>query len=318
MYAPMPAQSRAPRSPFAGATGLLDAIGDTPLVRLEPAVTGPLPVGVEIWAKAEWYNPGGSVKDRPALAMVLDAERSGRLRPGGTILDASSGNTGIAYAMIAAARGYHLVLCLPRNANAERRRLLEAYGADIVWTDPLEGSDGAIVAARQLAAERPDWVYLDQYGNDANWRAHYGSTGPEIWAATHGRVTHFVATVGTSGTFTGTTRFLREQRPDLVAVEVQPDGPFHGLEGLKHMDSAIVPRIYDRALPDRRIGAPTEASFEVVRRMARHGLLAGPSGGAAVWAAIAVGRELREGVVVTMLPDGGARYLSDAHLWEAR
>jgi len=303
-------------SPFRGADGLLATVGNTPLVRLGPDVTGPLPDGVEVWAKCEWFNPGGSVKDRPALAMVLDAERRGLLTPGATLLDASSGNTGIAYAMIAAARGYRLVLALPANANQERRRLLSAYGATLVLTDPLEGSDGAILEARRLAEAHPDWFYVDQYANQANWRAHYASTGPEIWRQTQGRVTHFVATLGTTGTFVGTSRFLREANPDLVTVEVQPDGPFHGLEGLKHLESAIVPPIYDPSVARQRLGAPTEASFDTVRLLARHGLLVGPSGGAAVWAALRVARGLDHGVVVTVLPDGGARYLSEPHLWE--
>lgn len=302
---------------FAGTDGLLAAVGNTPLVPIPPEVTGPLSKGVEVWAKCEWFNPGGSVKDRPALSMVLDAERRGRLRPGATLLDASSGNTGIAYAMIAAARGYRLVLALPANANQERRRLLSAYGATLVLTDPLEGSDGAILEARRLAEAHPDWLYIDQYANDANWRAHYESTGPEIWRQTDERVTHFVATVGTTGTFVGTSRYLREQKPELVTVEVQPDGPFHGLEGLKHLQSAIVPPIYDPDVASQRMGAPTEASFETVRRLARSGLLVGPSGGAAVWAATQVARSLDRGVVVTILPDGGARYLSETHLWES-
>lgn len=317
MYAPSCVPSRPGHpSPFEGATGLLAKVGNTPLIQLAPEITGPLSAGVEVHAKCEWFNPGGSVKDRPALSMVLDAERRGVLEPGGTLLDASSGNTGIAYAMIAAARGYRLVLCLPANANAERKRMLRAYGVELVLTDPLEGSDGAIREARALAEAHPDWVYLDQYGNDANWSAHYGSTGPEIWAQTGGRVTHFVGTVGTSGTFTGVTRFLREMRPELVAVEVQPDAPFHGLEGLKHMESAIVPPIYDPGVANRRMGAPTEEAFTLVRRLASRGVLIGPSGGAAVWAALTVARELTEGVVVTVLPDGGSRYLSDTHLWE--
>lgn len=318
MYAPPAgaASGVVSQGPFEGAGGLLASVGNTPLVRLGPGVTGPLPDEVEVWAKCEWFNPGGSVKDRPALSMILDAERRGLLAPGATLLDASSGNTGIAYAMIAAARGYRLVLALPANANQERRRLLAAYGATLVLTDPLEGSDGAILEARRLAAVHPDWFYVDQYANDANWRAHYASTGPEIWRQTEGRVTHFVATVGTTGTFVGTSRYLREVRPDLVTVEVQPDSPFHGLEGLKHLGSAIVPPIYDPDVARRRVGAPTEASFEAVRRLARHGLLVGPSGGAAVWAALQVARGLDRGVVVTVLPDGGARYLSEPHLWE--
>lgn len=303
------------RSPFDGASGLLAHVGRTPLVRLRDSVAGIVPDGVEVHVKCEWFNPGGSVKDRAALAMVLDAERRGRLRPGATILDASSGNTGIAYGLVAAQRGYRLVLCLPKNANTERKRLLAAYGVEVIETSPLEGSDGAIRKARELAAADPSLVYLDQYGNDWNWRAHYGSTGPEIRHDTGGRVTHFVATVGTSGTFTGTVRYLKEHLPSLVAVEVQPDGPFHGLEGLKHMESALVPRIYDPGLADRRLGAPTEASYAWMRRLARdEGLLVGPSGGAAVWAAVEVAARLERGVVVTVLPDSGTRYLSEAHL----
>jgi cysteine synthase B len=305
-----------PEDPFAGATGLLARVGNTPLLPLTEALADLLPAGVRVLGKAEWFNPGGSVKDRPALSIVLDAERRGVLKPGGTLLDASSGNTGIAYAMVAAARGYRLVLCLPRNANRERQLLLRAYGATIEVTSPLEGSDGAIRRARELAASHPDWVYLNQYDNEANWRAHYGSTGPEIWRDTGGGVTHFVATLGTSGSFMGTTRFLKERRPDLVAVAVQPDSPFHGLEGLKHMETAIVPGIYDPAVADVHVGAPTEASIAMVRRLARAGVLIGPSGGAALWAAVQVARELRAGTIVAVLPDSGSRYLSDAHLWE--
>ncbi len=303
--------------PFHGAEGVLAAVGGTPLVRLRGAVESLIPAGVEIWGKAEWFNPGGSVKDRPALSMVLDAERRGVLRPGDTILDASSGNTGIAYAMIAAARGYRLKLCLPSNANEERKRLLRAYGAEIVSTSPLEGSDGAIRKARELAASDPHLVYLDQYGNDANWKAHYGSTAPEIWAQSAGRVTHFVSTLGTSGTFMGCTRWFRDHGRDVRCVAVQPDSPFHGLEGLKHMESAIVPGIYDGSIADVHLGAPTEAAYGFVRRLARHdGLLVGPSAGAATWAAVQVAQGLSEGVVVCILCDSGTRYLSDRHLWE--
>jgi cysteine synthase B len=304
--------------PFEGATGLLAEVGGTPLIRLRDGVAGEVPDAVEIWVKAEWFNPGGSVKDRAALAMVLDAERRGVLRKGMTLLDASSGNTGIAEAMIAAARGYSLTLCLPRNANQERKNLLRAYGANIVYTSPLEGSDGAIRKARELAAADPGLVYLDQYSNEWNWKAHFGSTGPEIWRQTEGRVTHFVATLGTSGTFMGTTRFLKTVRPDLVGVEVQPDSPFHGLEGLKHMETAIVPAIYDPGQADVKLGAPTEAAYEWVRRLARtEGLLIGPSGGGAVWAAVEVAKRLERGVIVTVLADSGARYVSEAHIWGA-
>ncbi len=270
-----------------------------------------------MWAKLEWLNPGGSVKDRAAWSIVQAAEAAGELRPGMTLLDASSGNTGIAYAMVAAARGYRVKLCLPANANAERKRVLRAYGVDLVLTDPLEGSDGAIVEARRLAAEDDSLFYADQYGNDANWRAHFTGTGPEIWRDTEGRVTHFVSTLGTSGTFTGTSRFLKAQDPGIHCVSVEPDSPFHGLEGLKHMESAIVPAIYDDTLADEQLGAPTEESLALVRRLAREeGLLAGVSSGAACWAALTVARRLRAGVVVTVFPDSGERYLSEDHVWQ--
>ena len=303
--------------PFEGADGVLAAVGDTPLIPLGRSVRGIVPDGVRVLVKAEWFNPGGSVKDRPALSMVLDAERSGRIQPGHTLLDASSGNTGIALAMIAAVRGYKLVLCLPSNANQERKRILESYGATIVSTSPLEGSDGAIREARSLAEAHPEWHYINQYDNPANWQAHFGTTGPEIVRQTGGTITHFVATVGTGGTFTGTSRYLKSVRPAVEVVEVQPDSPFHGLEGLKHMESAIVPGIYDPTLADRRLGAPTEESFAWVRRIAKEeGLLIGPSGGAAIWAAVEVAKSLTSGVVVTILADSGTRYLSESHIWE--
>ncbi len=303
--------------PFQGAKGLLSRVGNTPLVRLERLPYPLLKPGVEVWAKLEGLNPGGSVKDRPALAMVLDAVRRGVLEPGMTILDASSGNTGIAYAMIGASMGFKLTLCLPKNANAERKQILRAYGAEIVDTSPLEGSDGAIRMARKLHAENPGkYVYLNQYGNDANWKAHLGSTGPEIWEQTHGRVTHFVASLGTSGTFMGTTRYLRSRDPSIHCVSVQPDSPFHGLEGLKHMETSIVPGIYDRDLADEDLGAPTEEAIVLVRRLAaEEGILAGPSAGGALWAALQVGQRLQEGVIVTIFPDSGERYLSEAHIW---
>lgn len=315
---PREAVPRGPDHPFHGVDGLLAQVGDTPLVPIRGAVAGLVPEGVEVWGKAEFLNPGGSVKDRAALAMVLDAERRGVLPPGGRILDASSGNTGISYALIAAARGYHLTLCLPANASDERKGLLAAFGADVVLTSPLEGSDGAIRVARERAAADPGLVYLDQYGNDANWRAHLGSTGPEIVAQTQGRITHFVAALGTSGTFVGTGRHLRQAVPDVTLVSVQPDGPFHGLEGLKHMETARVPGIYDPHLADRELGAPTEAAYAMARRLAeRDGLLVGPSAAANVWAAVQVAQDLTEGVIVTVLCDGGARYLSHHGLFRA-
>lgn len=297
--------------------GLVDHIGRTPLVRLDRVTRGLLPAGVEVWAKLEWFNPGGSVKDRAAWSIVRDAEERGRIRPGMRLLDASSGNTGIAYGMIAASRGHALTLCLPKNASIERKRILRAYGVEVIETDPLEGSDGAIRMARRLAAESPDrYLYLDQYSNPANPRAHELGTADELWTQTDGRLTHWVATLGTSGTFTGTTRGLRAHNPAIRAISVQPDAPFHGLEGLKHMASAMVPPIYDPGLADENLEVPTEAGFELTRRLVREeGLLAGISSGAAAWAAIEVARRLDRGLVVTLFPDGGERYLSEEHLW---
>jgi cysteine synthase B len=314
---PKPSSTASTVRPFIRPAGsLVDQIGNTPLLDVTETVRELIPSGVSIFAKAEWFNPGGSVKDRAAMHMIRELEVQGRLQPGGTILDASSGNTGIAYAMIAAARGYHLVLCLPKNANQERQQLLASYGATIVPTSPLEGSDGAIGEAQRMAQENPDWVYVDQYNNAANWRAHFDGTGPEIVAQAPGRVTHFVSTVGTGGTFTGVGRYLRAVVPGVELVELQPDSPFHGLEGLKHMESALVPTVWDPELADRRIGVPTEEAYDVVRRLARHGVLIGPSGGAALWGAIAVAQTLRTGIIVTVFPDSGLRYLSDRHLWE--
>jgi cysteine synthase B len=304
---------------LAGCAGLICRIGDTPLVRLKRIAEGVLPPEVEIWAKLEWFNPGGSVKDRAAAGIILDAERRGLLRPGMIILDSSSGNTGIAYAMVGAARGYKVKLCLPANANTERKRMLNAYGVDIVYTDPLEGSDGAILKAREIAASNPElFFYCDQYSNEANWKAHLHSTGPEIWRDTGGRITHFVATLGTSGTFMGTSRYLKSRNRDVHCTTVEPDSPFHGLEGLKHMETAIVPPIYQpKGLADLALGAPTEEALVLVRRLAREeGLLAGISSGAALWAAIEVAKTLSHGVVVTIFPDGGSRYLSEPHVWE--
>jgi cysteine synthase B len=292
------------------------AIGNTPLVRL--ARVGAAPPGVEIYGKAEWLNPGGSVKDRPALAMVLDGERSGRLTPDRAILDATSGNTGIAYAMIGAARGYRVTLCVPANASEERKRILRAYGAEVVATDPAEGTDGAIRRARELYAASPDrYFYPDQYNNPANWLAHYHTTGPEIWAQTQGRVTHFVAALGTTGTFVGVGRRLRELNPAIRLVSVEPDGPFHGLEGMKHLETAIVPGIYDASLADERIGASTEEAYAMARRLAREeGMFVGISAAAAVSASLAVARQAPGAVVVTILCDGGTRYLGDRFWFE--
>ena len=290
---------------------LLSRIGNTPLLRLE-RVTRHLPPGVEIYAKAEWFNPGGSVKDRPALWMILDGERTGRLPPGKIILDATSGNTGIAYAMIGAARGYRVRLCIAANVSAERKSILRAYGAELVYTDPSESSDGAIRKARELYAESPEvYFYPDQYSNDANWRSHYETTGREIYRQTEGRITHFVAGLGTSGTFIGSARRLKELKPSVRVISFQPDSGFHGLEGLKHMATALVPRIYDPGLADGDLAVETEEAYAMTRRLAREeGMLVGVSSGAAAVSALRVAQQLTEGVVVTVFPDSGDKYLS--------
>jgi len=298
---------------------VLTSIGNTPLLRLR-GVGATLPEGVSVFAKGEHLNPGGSVKDRAARSMIVDGERSGRLTRGRTILDATSGNTGIAYAMIGAALGYRVAVCLPKNASGERKRTLGALGADIIETDPLEATDGAQRRARALAAEAPDrYFYPDQYNNDANWRAHYETTAEEIWAQTAGRVTHFVAGLGTSGTFVGTTRRLKELNPSIRAVSMQPDSPLHGLEGMKHMASALVPGIYDRALADDEIEVATSDAQEMTRQLARKdGLLVGVSAGANVHAALRVASSLPAGsVVVTILCDAGGRYLAES-FWDER
>lgn len=296
---------------------LIDRIGNTPIVRLQRVVAGLSP-HVEVWAKLEGVNPGGSVKDRAAWSIIRDAESSGRLRPGMRLLDSSSGNTGIAYGMISAARGHALTLCLPANANSERKKILAAYGVEVVETDPLEGSDGAILRARAMAAAEPDrYLYLDQYSNPRNWMAHVETTAQEIWKDTAGRVTHWVAGLGTTGTFVGTTRGLKAHNGDIRAFAVQPDAPFHGLEGLKFLETSIQPRIYDPSLVDGHVAAPTEGSIAMMRRLAREeGLLVGVSAGAAAWAALQVASTLDVGVVVTLFPDSGERYLSEAHLWK--
>lgn len=295
---------------------ILDLIGRTPLVRLR-RFERETP-GVELWAKAEWQNPGGSVKDRAAARMILDGEESGALVPGRVILDATSGNTGIAYAMVGAARGYKVKLCLPGNASPERKMILRALGAELVLTDPLEGTDGAIREARRLHATEPGtYFYPDQYSNDGNWRAHYDTTGPEIIEQTSGRLTHFVAGLGTSGTFVGTGRRLRQFNPAIRLISFQPSGPFHGLEGLKHMESALVPKIYDPSIADEDLRVDSERAYELVRRLAREeGLLAGISSGAALAATLDVAKRIDRGIVVTVFPDGAAKYLTE-RFWEA-
>jgi cysteine synthase B len=294
-------------------------IGNTPLLRLEK-VTRPFP-GIEIYGKAEYFNPGGSVKDRAALNMIREGERAGLLTPDKTLIDSTSGNTGIAYAMIGAVRGYKVKLCLPQNASPERKRILKAYGAELILTDPGEGSDGAIRAVRQLYATDPDrYFYPDQYGNDANWQAHFKTTAPEIIEQTEGRVTHFVALLGTSGTFVGTSRRLKRDIPGVQCISAQPSTGFHGIEGTKHMATAIVPRIYDPALADRNILIETEDAYKMVRRLAREeGVLVGISAGGNVQAALQLAAELhaegRKAVIVTILCDGADKYLSE-HFWD--
>jgi cysteine synthase B len=292
-----------------------ELVGNTPLLRLRNVARTAR--GVEIYAKAEWFNPGGSVKDRPALGMILDGERAGLLTPDKIILDATSGNTGIAYAWIGAARGYRVRLALPKNASEERKRILSSYGAELILTSPLEGSDGAIREARRLYAENPDlYFYPDQYNNPANWKAHYETTAPEIWQQTGGRVTHFVAGLGTSGTFVGASRRFKELNPAIKCIAFQPDSPFHGLEGLKHMATAIVPGIYDPALADENYEIDTESAHDYARRLGRQeGLLVGVSSGAALACALKVAETIDEGVIVTVFPDGGDKYLSE-RFWD--
>ncbi|KXK20015.1 MAG: cysteine synthase [Chloroflexi bacterium OLB15] len=295
---------------------LENLIGNTPLLRFR-SVTAHLPENIAIFAKAEWTNPGGSVKDRAAAEIIRSAEASGVLRPGKILLDSTSGNTGIAYAMLGAAKGYAVKLFVPANASPERIAILRAYGAELELTDPLEGSDGAIRAVRALANAEPDrYFFADQYNNPANWRAHYQTTGVEIWRQTEGTVTHFVAGLGTSGTLMGTGRRLKAYNPDVEIVALQPDSPFHGLEGLKHMETAIKPGIYDAFFPDRQITAETEATYTMARRLAREeGYLVGISAAAAMVGSLQLAGQLadegRPAVIVTVFPDNAYKYLSE-------
>jgi cysteine synthase B len=294
---------------------VLDSIGKTPLLRLEGF--GHDNPRVELYAKAEFLNPGGSVKDRAAAAIMRDAIRRGRIRPDTIVLDATSGNTGIAYAMIAAAHRFRLTLCVPDNVTIERKRTLQAYGAELILTDPMEGTDGAIREARRLHDADPDrYFYADQYTNDANWRAHFDTTGPEILEQTDGRITHFVAGLGTSGTFVGVGRRLREYRSRIKLVSVQPDSPLHGIEGLKHMETAIRPGIYDSSLADEDVRVSTERAQALTRQLAaEQGLLVGVSSGAALAATLDLAARLTDGVIVTVFPDSGTRYLSE-RFWD--
>jgi S-sulfo-L-cysteine synthase (O-acetyl-L-serine-dependent) len=308
-HAPEPAIPRPGQS-------LLERIGNTPLLRFDE-LTAHLP-GVTLLGKAEWHNPGGSVKDRAAASIVAEGRRSGKFAAGKTLLDATSGNTGIAYAMLGAAEGFPVTLCMPQNVSAERKKILSAYGANILYTDPGDGSDGAIRLARELAAKHSDlYFYADQYSNDANWLAHYRGTASEIWQQTEGRITHFVAMLGTSGTFMGTTRRLRELNPTIRCISLQPDSAFHGIEGAKHMASAIVPRIYDPKLADEDLEIATEDAYAMCRRIGRDcGLLLGISAAAGVFAGLSIAERLQpskeqEAVIVTILCDSGEKYLSE-------
>jgi len=302
------------------AANLESLIGNTPLLSFR-SITAHLPDNVQVFAKAEWTNPGGSVKDRAAANIIREAEEAGLLSPGKTILDSTSGNTGIAYAMLGAAKGYKVKLFLPANASKERIAILRAYGAELILTDPLEGSDGAIRAVRELIAQQPgDYFYADQYNNAANWRAHYNGTGVEVWNQTEGAVTHFVAGLGTTGTLMGTGRRLKAYNPDLVNVALQPDSAFHGLEGLKHIPTAIKPGIYDEFFPDQQIGISTEDTYVMARRLAREeGYLVGISAAAAAVGSLQVAEDLaasgQPGVIVTLFPDNAYKYLSEYRIW---
>jgi cysteine synthase B len=294
-----------------------ERIGNTPLLRFE-RITEHLQ-DVQILAKAEWANPGGSVKDRAASNIVAEALRKGLLGEGKVLLDSTSGNTGIAYAMLGAAHGIPVTLCMPLNVSTERKRILRAYGATIIYTDPGEGSDGAIRKAREMASAEPEkYYYADQYSNDANWRAHYANgTADEIWRQTEGKVTHFTAMLGTSGTFVGTSRRLKELNPAIRCTSLQPDSPFHGIEGTKHMETSIIPKIYDASIADAELGIESEAAYAMARKLARtEGLLVGVSAAGALVGALQIAREAAPGsVIVTVFPDSGDKYLSE-HFWD--
>lgn len=302
-------------APSAFGQDILDRVGNTPLI--VPKRVAPSNPDVHVLIKAEWFNPGGSVKDRAALQIVLDAERRGDLVEGKTLIDSSSGNTGIAYAMVGAAKGFPVELVMPASVSEERKLIAAGYGAKITYSDPYEGSDGAIRLVRRIVAEQGDrYYYADQYSNPSNWQAHYKGSGPEIWRQTEGTVTHFVAGLGTSGTIMGAGRYLRERNPDVQIVGVQPDDALHGIEGLKHMESAIVPAIYDERLLDQKLLVNTEEAFDLTRRIAREeGIFAGQSSGAAMLGALRLADTLDRGVIVVVFPDGGDKYLTTS-LWK--
>ncbi len=293
---------------------ILNSIGDTPLIKIKNITANP---NVDIYAKAEWFNPGGSIKDRAALNMILEGESSGKLTKGKTIIDATSGNTGIAYAMIGAVKGYKVKLALPSNASPERKKILKAYGAELILTDPMEGTDGAQRIIKELyESDKEKYFYPDQYNNPANWQAHYKTTANEIWNQTCGKITHFVSGLGTTGTFVGTTRRLKELNPAIHCAAFQPDSPLHGLEGLKHLPTALVPGIYDDKAADEMLEVSTEESFDLVKRLAKEeGLFAGVSSGAALAASLKLSEHIDSGIIVTIFADGGIKYLSD-HIWD--
>lgn len=315
-YGSMPSSSPAPTTLRQGTTRVEELIGNTPLLEMRN-ITAHLPKTVRVFAKAEWHNPGGSVKDRAALSIIRIAEADGTLTPNKTILDSTSGNTGIAYAMLGAALGYRVKLFVPANASPERLAILQAYGVSLELTDPLEGSDGAIQEVRELAARAPDrYFYANQYDNPANWQAHYQTTGVEIWEQTQGQITHFVAGLGTTGTFTGTSRRLKDFNPTIQTIAIEPDSPFHGLEGLKHMETAMTPGIYNAGLRDRKLEIGTEATYEMARRLAREeGYLVGISSASAMLGALQVADEVAQAgeiaTIVTIFPDNAYKYLSE-------
>ena len=309
------ARKIAPVSKVLGLT-LLERIGNTPVLRFQRVTRNTK--GIEVLAKAEWVNPGGSVKDRAAASIVADAQRTGKLGPGKTLLDSTSGNTGIAYAMLGAAEAFPVSLCIPTNVSPERSRIVRSYGAEIIYTDPGEGSDGAIRKAREIAASEPHkYFYADQYSNPANWLAHYYGTAEEIWRQTEGRITHFVAMLGTSGTFVGTSRRLKELNRNVRCVSLQPDSPFHGIEGAKHMPTSIVPQIYDETIADENLFIATEDAYAMTRRLAREeGVLVGISAAAAMVGSLRVAKDAeRDSVIVTICPDGADRYWSE-RVWD--
>ncbi len=299
------------KNPFS----ILNKIGNTPLIKIS-RITAGLNPRMQIYAKAEWFNPGGSVKDRPALNMIIEGEQKGELTHDKIIIDATSGNTGIAYAMIAAVKGYKVKLALPSNASIERKKILMAYGAELIFTNPLEGTDGAQRVVKEIyEGNKEKYFYPDQYNNPANWQAHYKTTANEIWQQTNGKITHFVAGLGTTGTFVGTSKRLKELNPEIKTISFQPDSPLHGLEGLKHLPTALVPGIYDEALSDYSIEVSTEESYEMVSRLAHgEGLLVGISSGAALAASMKVAEKIEPGIIVTVFPDSGLKYLNE-HFW---